>query len=347
MNFEAFCEIARLGGVVSGESLAFDLTNMNLAAVVFENVDFTACTIRNTNLSECVFSECNFTGVTLAQADIRFAIFNKCHAVKCKFDAIKAFSTQFVETDLSGALFFGECEQTNFKDCVLENSILAFSPNKNNTIASSAMDHSSFCGDLEQLTLFRLDLGKVRFESEQMRQIVFFESEAMGIDLQHKNLTGSQFIDANFAGANFSHSTLTQCSLKGCALQESVFVQADAQNTLFPESDLFKANFRSANLNQAIWVDATLQQADLTGANLTMNVFQRAQCQEAIFDNSDLAFADFSYATLVGANFRHAQFNRTSMHRAITDDSRLKQQPGVIAKDEILYEAELFSAHLD
>lgn len=347
MTLEELGEIARIGGVVTGEKLDFDLTGMNLAAVVFEDVDFTGSILQQTDFSECVFTDCRFTASAFVKTDLRFAIFNKCVATSCQFDSIQAFSTQFVETDFTDSRFSGQCEQSTFKDCILENSVIAFDVNRNNTIAGCKMRGAVFQGDLDQLTLFRLDLSESHFDSQHLRQVVFFESQAVGIDLQGKNLTGSQFIDADLTGVNFSQSDLTQCSLKGCALQQAVFLRTEAPNALFPEADLSGADFRESNLTQTIWVGAVLNEADLSRTRLSMSVFQRAQCLETVFDEADLEYADFSYATLVGSQFRGAKFNRTNMHRAVAGNDNLKQQQGVTEKDEALYEAELFSAHLD
>src|SRR5690606_11553533 len=193
----------------------------------------------------------------------------------CRFENIHAFATQFVECDLSHAAFSGTCEQSTFKDCMLDHSLLAFSVNKNNTIATCAMNGAVIRQDLEQLTLFRLDLRHCKFDSKNMPQTVFFESQAAGLTLQHRNLTGTQFIDADFSGALFDQSTLAQCSLKGCALHAASFNGVDAPCALFPESDLTEALFHDANLAQTIWVEAVLQRTDFSNAILTMSVFQR------------------------------------------------------------------------
>src|SRR5690606_39004863 len=164
----------------------------------------------------------------------------------CGFENIHAFATQLVECDLSHSAFSGTCEQSTFKDCMLDHSLLAFSVNKNNSIATCTMDEAVIRQDLEQLTLFRLDLRRCRFDSKNMPQTVFFESQAAGLALQNCDLTGSQFIDADFSGALFDQSTLAQCSLKGCALHAASFNGVNAPYALFPESDLTEALFHGA-----------------------------------------------------------------------------------------------------
>src|SRR5690606_11503993 len=161
----------------------------------------TACTLTDVDFSECVLSECTLSGLALQNINLKLAILNKCQMSGCRFENIHAFATQFVECDLSHAAFSGTCEQSTFKDCMLDHSLLAFSVNKNNTIATCAMDGAVIRQDLEQLTLFRLDLRHCKFDSKNMPQTVFFESQAAGLALKHRNLTGSQFIDADFSGA--------------------------------------------------------------------------------------------------------------------------------------------------
>lgn len=96
----------------------------------------------------------------------------------------------------------------------------------------------------------------------------FIGKDLSSLNLQGKNLAGSNFHSAklnntNFQGANLSNSDLGQASLNGANLRDAKLSKAYLNH-----ADLSGADLRGADLNQAYLNNVNLRGANLCGANL-------------------------------------------------------------------------------
>ncbi len=137
-------------------------------------------------------------------------------------------------------------------------------------------------------------------------------------------------------------SDLSGLSLKGCCLNQALFINcllagtdfqgASLQNAVFEDADLSEANFSNADCNQACFTGvnlykakfykAFLGQADFNNADLRSANFMEACLPKAQFNGATLVNASFAYgkaiaASFIGANLEHASFLRTWLDRAL------------------------------
>ena len=119
--------------------------------------------------------------------------------------------------------------------------------------------------------------------------------ELNGVNLEHANLIGFNFYNADLAGAKLIGAKLAAASLSGAKLSGANLTDANLTN-----SNLTEANLTYANLT-----DANFTSANLTGANLAYAGIFRAN-----FIGSILNGVNLSHSRLFGSNLKGVNLSK-------------------------------------
>jgi uncharacterized protein YjbI with pentapeptide repeats len=149
-----------------------------------------------------------------------------------------------------------------------------------------------------------------------------------GVQLVNKDLTGTDFTEADLheanladtvlTGADFTGANLRSASLCGARAQGAVFFGACLRRTLLDKLQAPIANLSHADLSQAIghaanFKEATLAHADFSGAVFPDASFAGADLTKAVFTDAVLGGANLQGATIAGADFAGANLEQAGL----------------------------------
>jgi len=208
-----------------------------------------------------------------------------------------------------------------------------------------------FAADLPEKNLKGVDLTRVKLEkadltATDLTDAVLREADLSGIDgsgmklvdvVAHRanfrdawmdgvDLSGADFTQAAFAGANLSGSRGTyirfaQCKLRDvdasqarwpdvdlveAKLHQAKLVEADLHNADLTAASGAEADFSGANLDNSVATEARFPGGRFVGARLGQARWVRANLANADLSGADLSSADLSEANLSGANLTDA-----------------------------------------
>lgn len=123
------------------------------------------------------------------------------------------------------------------------------------------------------------------------------KSDLREVDLEHQNLSGINFEDANLNGANLMLTTF----------EEANFKNAQLKNVILGLTTLNYANLAGADLWRSSLSESIIEYASFEGADLNSVDFQDSDLNNADFRFANLAFTNFDRASLYNANFEGAK----------------------------------------
>lgn len=135
-----------------------------------------------------------------------------------------------------------------------------------------------------------------------------------GVNLQFVNLSGLDFSNAIFRGADLSSGTMS-----GVNLAAANMFQADLSGADFEWGDLRGATLSGANLTQCMFWSANLAGANLSTARTQYIHFGNADLTEACMQHNDLLESDMRGATL-----HRTHLYSVSFENVLTDGMKVR-----------------------
>ncbi|MBK3532124.1 pentapeptide repeat-containing protein [Streptomyces sp. MBT67] len=174
------------------------------------------------------------------------------------------------------------------------------------------------------------------------------------VQLDHRDLIGVSWPEANFERANFQganlraanllRATLDDANLAEATLTNASLNEASLQNATLKSSDLVRSNLSGARLDHADMRDAIMNKANFTDASLFRARLDGASLNGARFERAHLTGARLKGARLADTNFRAANLTRTDLTRA---SLRRADFDGAKLHHTALDEADLRNANLE
>ncbi len=167
----------------------------------------------------------------------------------------------------------------------------------------------------------------------------FKEANLAGADLSGCDLSGSDLSGANLEGANLLYVNLSHTiidsktkldrkwllvwKIANQQVQKRRLMNADLAYTYLINADLSDANLSDANLSDANLEGANLEGANLEGANLTDANLESAELDSANLNNAILTNADLNYADLSHTDFKRADLSNADLSNANLSNANL------------------------
>lgn len=193
------------------------------------------------------------------------------------------------------------------------------------------------------------NLSDVNLSGEDLRKVLFVNTNLSGSNLSGANLDGANLQNAEVCGcdftganlcrvyaihANFTEAQMGKAKLTKARLSFSTFTDADLSdsncddayfdfcnmcNTHFTRANLTEVNFENARSYEVDFCYASMKRAIFLGAVLFGCGFQYSDLQEADFDSARLMYSAFCNANLEDVNFEHAGLYDTDFLNAKMD----------------------------
>lgn len=256
-----------------------DLRNAVLTRSDLTRTMLTRAKLSDANIGEAVLSETSFES-----ADLQRAILAKSRARRARFVAADLTGVDLSEADLGDVDATGiTAPDVLLYKCRLERVAFARGDLKKTTFLQTSLVAVDFSDAvLMSATFVGGDARQCRFDRAAMDGARFVHA----VDLTGSSFVGARLAQANFRQARIAHGAFDDATLDGAdfseaILKEATFSGARARGTRFVRSDLERARLDGADLMDAILQKARLHGADLSVANLFRADLARVQLDTA------------------------------------------------------------------
>ena len=288
--------IAKILSIYSGKLEQVDLSQVNLASVDRENLQF------NLSLPQKDLSGINFRSAILDRANFQKSKFSHLG----KNEQIADFSNAHLQgVDFTKAILTSVIlNQSNLTGATLSQSNLTNAQlNQSNLSSVEMIGANATAAQLPDASLTGANIGNSKFTKANLTGASLGQVKALATNFSQANLTQSNWQGANLTAANLSKANLQQADLSLTQLQN--------------------ANLTNAQLQNASLVHANLSAADLQGANVEGADFQGVIFALITPQNSQQFLAEpqkvKSMAQIKGVNFAKAKNLNSSQIEFICD----------------------------
>lgn len=288
-----------------------DLTGIDFSGMDLRGANFNKALLECANLSRCNLDNANFQGAVLArvellQSSLRGCNFSGANLALAKCQGSDFCSARFAETQLQNALF----DECIFDNAILDSLILREISLIRCQFRQAVLDGCIFM----ELTLAEPDfshaqLYKCSFLQSVLEGAVFNQATLESCSLVQTRVEGGDFSystwiasavasESSLIGADFSHATIRQSSLRQTSLQGANFNEAKIENCDFSEADCRDTAFVRANLAGSLFVRTDFREVDFTDANLMGALLQKSLLGGANFSGANLFRTDLSQSLI-------------------------------------------------
>lgn len=155
---------------------------------------------------------------------------------------------------------------------------------------------------------FQAEEGKRVIYEQQETDSGFFSKVKTNLGLNW-NLSGENYVEADFSGIKNIKDKLDGSSFKRCKLIESDLSDISFKGNCITACDFFKANLRNSKFY---------------GSELRDNSFQQTIFIDAIIDASEIRNCNFSNANLSGIEFNNSEFRNNNIDKVIWKHASFK-----------------------
>lgn len=279
-----------------GEDLrGIDLSGLNLKNLNFKNAILSNISFKNSDLSDSDFSQANLSNTDLTEA---------------KFN-----NTILKEADLSAAILKNaDLTGANIEEAIFEKAVL------NNAVLNNVKAGNSF------------------FSEADLTESILIKSD----------FTGADFSKAVLNKTNFQYSNLTDASLENAAALHAHFTESDLTRLRASSGVFSNASFKKSKGLESIWTNANLNESDFSYCEMEAANFSSALLQKANFYAANLKFAKFTKAKITSAVLKDMNLFQGTFEKAdLTDtDCRGSNFYAVEFLDSIIKNTNFFSANL-
>ena len=236
--------IAKILSIYSGKLEQVDLSEVNLATVDRENLQFTL------SLPQKDLSGINFRSATLNQANFQESKF----AHIGKNEQIADFSNANLQgVDLTKAILTNVVlNNSNLTGATLSQSNLINAQLDRTNLSSVAMiGANATAAQLPNASLTGANIGNSKFIKANLTKASLGQVKAIATNFSQANLTQSNWQGANLTAANFTKANLQKADLSLTQLQEANLTNAQLQNASLVHANLSAADLRGANVDGA------------------------------------------------------------------------------------------------
>ena len=340
------------------EAKGSELSLANFSKMALESCDFSLSYFRYADFSGADFKGCNLTGTYLDGIDLRRAKnlnqanftealfgpetdlsrknFQGSDLRNAVFDRTKVHTTNFTETNLSGAKFNSDRVQIvspklqSIRKCSFEEATLAYASFSYPVIAASSfrnanLDHAKFIGinePLEERDSFRINSWYLEHSARDELGKMATRNDFSGASMDGTFLDGI-FIEDDFSNIDLSNLKFEEKDIHPNGLifihcrMAGIRLPPDSPLPEFITCDFSDSNCEGVDFTNNPHMRFNLRHQDKESylrkfPSMRYSLFVGADLSEAKFSGLDLTGCDFSRAVINGADFKGAILRDTN-----------------------------------
>ena len=236
--------IAKILSIYNGKLEQVDLSQVNLATVDRDNLQFTL------SLTQKDLSGIDFRSAMLDGADFqesKFAHLGKNEQI-ADFSNADLQGVDFTKAILTSVVF----NQSNLTGATLSQSNLTNAQLNHSNLSSVEMiGANATAAQLANASLTGANIGNSKFIKANLTGASLGQVKALATNFSQANLTQSNWQGANLTAANLSKANLQQADLSLTQLQSANLSNAQLQNASLVHANLSAADLRGANVDGA------------------------------------------------------------------------------------------------
>jgi uncharacterized protein YjbI with pentapeptide repeats len=286
-----------------------DLRHLDLGDLDFKKADFSESILLRVNLGKTNLSQAKLVGANLAETNLSDANLQMADLTNADLTG-----ANLTGADLSGAIL----NDTLLEGADLTNAVLRNINGVGADFSKAVLNGAVF----DDAILCQAEFTRGHLENTCFR----------GADLSEASMRGVKGCNVNMDLANLTEirasdgCRLTKSSFQQIIGPESIWTQAELDQSDFSHADLKGADFSSAQLKGTHFHSAVCRGARFTKACMDQTNLVYSDLFEAVLEKAILKSTDFRNANLFGAEFLDAEIDQAQFYGANLKRTKLEQK---------------------